>query len=1028
MSRNTGSTWRKWDLHIHTPASHQWSGKKLASLDPTERDQIILEIIEKINATDVDVFGVMDYWNFLGFLAIREYAEANPETLKKLVLPGIELRLEAPTSYKLNTHVIFDSNISEDDLNVFLSNLRLGGKEERPLTRDNFIKLAQNYDNGKLASHGRKPEDRDNADNMYLLGQQTAQVTRQSLRSAIQTVGIARCLLIQPYDTNDGLDKLDWKKHPYDDAELMQWADIFETRDYKNVDLFLGRGIEGKPEISKAFIQNLGGSPKPVVAGSDAHRTSDYGKFPSGKATWLKAQPSFAGLRHVCNEPATRCYIGERPPKLIHVDSNPTKYIQRLRIAKRRESTFSETWFANIDLPINPGLVAIIGNRGSGKSALADIIAITGNTHTTKMEFLNERRFCGNPNKAVHFAAQITWNDGEKNTIKLSDGPTKDQPERVRYLPQQSIEALCNEIASDSENGFSKELKKVIFSHVPFEARLGKTNLDELIEFRTQPLLLAANWLRQNLTAINRQVAGIEEKLTEESAAATRNQLALKEKELEAHDKTKPAEIDKPGTAREGTDAAKKLNTLEQEKERLETLERGLDEAATEKNKLTLEATGLERISSNISNLKDTVANFIQDHEDEFKRLGLVIHEVVVLRVKDDAITGKYDAVKSRLAEVKNKIDGRDDSPGFAGAIQSKKEEIRRLQADLDAPQKRYQEYLTNLKAWTARRQEIVGTPDTPGTLEALKVALSNIEDVLPSELAALRRRRIDLVSDIHSKLLEQLDVFKDLYGAVQAAADVRESANEALRLRFEAALMPQGLTEAFFEFIARNKKGNFYGEVESEKKLTQVVSACDFSKRSDVEEFLDAIIEALTKLEQDGETSLLTIETQLRAKKTKAEFYDFMFGLRYLVPKYTLKQGDKELSQLSPGEKGGLLLVFYLLLDREEIPIIIDQPEHNLDNESVVRLLVNCIREASTRRQVIVVTHNPNLAIFCDADQVIHAKIDKEAGNKIEYSAGAIEDHDMNERSVNVLEGTYNAFDNRRRKYFRPAAETNTI
>ena len=137
--------------------------------------------------------------------------------------------------------------------------------------------------------------------------------------------------------------------------------------------------------------------------------------------------------------------------------------------------------------------------------------------------------------------------------------------------------------------------------------------------------------------------------------------------------------------------------------------------------------------------------------------------------------------------------------------------------------------------------------------------------------------------------------------------------------------------------------------------------------------------------------------------------------------PRYTLQLDGKEISELSPGEKGALLLVFYLLLDQEEIPIIIDQPEQNLDNESVVRLLVDCIRRARECRQVILVTHNPNLAIVCDADQILCSKIDKATGSHITYTCGSIENPKINARSVDVLEGTFPAFDNRRIKWMKP-------
>jgi predicted ATPase len=85
---------------------------------------------------------------------------------------------------------------------------------------------------------------------------------------------------------------------------------------------------------------------------------------------------------------------------------------------------------------------------------------------------------------------------------------------------------------------------------------------------------------------------------------------------------------------------------------------------------------------------------------------------------------------------------------------------------------------------------------------------------------------------------------------------------------------------------------------------------------------------------------------------------------------------GAKELSELSPGERGTLLLVFYLLVDKDDIPLVIDQPEENLDNQTVYELLVPCMKEAKRRRQLFMVTHNPNLAVVCDAEQIICADL----------------------------------------------------
>jgi ABC-type lipoprotein export system ATPase subunit len=75
-------------------------------------------------------------------------------------------------------------------------------------------------------------------------------------------------------------------------------------------------------------------------------------------------------------------------------------------------------------------------------------------------------------------------------------------------------------------------------------------------------------------------------------------------------------------------------------------------------------------------------------------------------------------------------------------------------------------------------------------------------------------------------------------------------------------------------------------------------------------------------------------------------------------------------------------------MLDTEDIPLIIDQPEDNLDNETVSTMLVPFIKTAKKKRQIIMVTHNPNLAVVADSEQVIFVKIDKQNNNTFEVQS----------------------------------------
>lgn len=137
------------------------------------------------------------------------------------------------------------------------------------------------------------------------------------------------------------------------------------------------------------------------------------------------------------------------------------------------------------------------------------------------------------------------------------------------------------------------------------------------------------------------------------------------------------------------------------------------------------------------------------------------------------------------------------------------------------------------------------------------------------------------------------------------------------------------------------------------------------------------------------------------------------------MEPKYTLLFQETSIEQLSPGQRGALLLIFYLLVDKGRHPIILDQPEENLDNETIVALLVPVINEAKKTRQILMVTHNPNLAVVCDAEQIVAAHFDRRDGSRISYYSGSIEDAKSNTNVVTILEGTKPALDNRSRKYF---------
>ncbi len=142
------------------------------------------------------------------------------------------------------------------------------------------------------------------------------------------------------------------------------------------------------------------------------------------------------------------------------------------------------------------------------------------------------------------------------------------------------------------------------------------------------------------------------------------------------------------------------------------------------------------------------------------------------------------------------------------------------------------------------------------------------------------------------------------------------------------------------------------------------------------------------------------------------------------------MKYDGKDLQFLSPGEKGIVLLLLYLEADQEDNrPLIIDQPDDNLDNLSVYPSLVEYFRKRKKTRQIIIITHNPNLVVNTDAEQVIVANFDGSRNPKIKYRSGALENTlssggtGIREDVCKILEGGTEAFQRRERKYSLPDA-----
>lgn len=141
--------------------------------------------------------------------------------------------------------------------------------------------------------------------------------------------------------------------------EIDKFAHVIFASSPKQRDYWLGEGALSPEEIRQRYD-----SLKPCLHGSDAHGHASVGAPDQNRYCWVKGEPVFDALRQTCIDPAGRAYVGEEPP----TGAMPSQVIDEVRI-------LNASWATTTTLRLNPGMVAIIGPRGSGKTALADIIA-----------------------------------------------------------------------------------------------------------------------------------------------------------------------------------------------------------------------------------------------------------------------------------------------------------------------------------------------------------------------------------------------------------------------------------------------------------------------------------------------------------------------------------------------------------------------------------------------------------------------------------------------------------------------------
>lgn len=1038
-----GSEWRRWDLHIHTKGTN-----KNDQFKSEDFEKFCRVLFRKAINNDIAAIGVTDYFSIDNYKNVKDYVrniddetnftEDEKRQIKNiLILPNVELRMLPVTDSGrlVNIHFIFNSE--EDFINYldnnFFSKLKCGNYL---MNRQGIIEYGKS-----LLGNGQELGD----DVAYKEGVNKFHLEISQIKEVLKDKQIAdNAVVVVCNSKNDGASA--FQEH-YDLFEgepgsldgirrsIYHISDMIFSSNEGDRKYFLGQKSDNPTKVKEKC-----GSLKPCIHGSDAHTEDKLFAPDNDRYCWIKADLTFDGLKQLRCEPEDRVYIGKEPPLLERVASNKTKYIESLTIRKKAGYNGKNgIWFDGVNLELNKELVAIIGNKGNGKSALSDIIGLLGNTHNAgdkqnNLSFLTTKKF-KKKGYAENFEANLVWSDGSgvDEGICLADETDKNAPEKVRYLPQNYFERLTNDLEAE---GFDSTLKSVIFAHIPEQDRLGCGSFDELIEKKTQVIDSDLSTIRNDVNSISESIIKLEEKKHPDYLNKINGQIKEKEKELKSHMTNKPEEVADPSKDHSSETKAKiskAYKNIEQlNKQNVELAEK-IEEAKQRLNTATRNKEEAKQLTDKISQLELSLTNFKQENGDVFSKFKLNIDEIIKVSFDKKAINEKLKEINKELDDLEGKLRSKKDidvDQSIKNDVDRKKvyqisfvarqeiiqQEIKRKTDELSKPEKEYQIYKEKLEQWERRKKDIEGDNSKVDSLKYLKSEKEYIERKLDNDLSKKRKDRLDKSLEIFNKQREIINIYntlkKSIDSAISQGGEFASKFNMMIDVSFK---LDDGFVDNFLGYINKTKKGTFQNA--DTGTVSAVLDSINLSEEDGVRQLLGTLIRWLEEDERN-ESDIQKRNISDQVNKVK-EFYDFLFSLEYLTPNYDLKQDGKSLDQLSPGEKGAVLLVFYLMIDKEDIPLIVDQPEDNLDNKSVFEVLTHFIRIAKKRRQIIMVTHNPNLAVGADAEQIIYTSLDKTDGkNRFSVECGSIENANINKRIVDILEGTKPAFDKRKLRY----------
>lgn len=888
-----GSEWLKWELHTHSDAS--------------DGDGSCNEIVDTAINKKIAVLALTDHHTAKNIDEIKEYAkDKNLE-----VISGIEFRTEYGAKSVHMIGLFPDKTYDESGNEIVLNTKALTELILNPL----------DLSETRIIAKGREGKSGLSELKAFKSGIFKVQVDFKEAADLIHKYG--GLVVVHAGSKSNSIDQE--MKHKGTAAKNVET--LYDCLGTVKEGLFKSGYIDiceikKETDSGEFYLQNFN---KPSITASDAHKLEEIGS----KAIWIKANPTFEGLRQIMFEPEQRVSFSD----IKSDEKNDYQIISKIK--------YIDANFQIKEIPISNNLTSIIGGKSTGKSILLRTIAKAVDNE----EVQNRLTEVGLKDyKQTVSGFEVYWEDGQVDKLHNENGTKK----KIIYIPQSYLNRLVDE---DEANTSIDDLIKGILSQ----------NEDVSTEF-------------EQLTNDGRDIEKIISNKIDDLFFLLDDIKKLKEN------------ISNEGDKKGIEDTIAKL---EAEIEQLKK-ESGLSDEQLDKYK----------------GQKDTERKLRDDLSTNKKdrlRIEKLITQGLVNDVNlEDLSRDRHDLIINKYTSLKTNFDK--DWKKFL------KDLLSTLDSDDKLKRKSLEELLEELKPFSEIliKQELLSLKLQKLEIEKGKLLRINNLTAKRKKLSDEAVNTISSIVDIHSKYYTNMFEGKE---------NILSRYPQEGDLKFEINI----------DFKNKSFNNNFVEQYLNLKTLASwkevLMNPYQYKNPTSLQQELSKIIYGLLK-----------DKIKLKSGFTKKEALRKLLSNWHIYNFSVIHQGD-DISQMSPGKKSFVLLKLLIELDESKCPILLDQPEDDLDNRSIFVDLVRFLKTKKLDRQIIIATHNPNVVVGSDSEQIIianqHGGKTPNIKYKFEYISGSIEHsvlpvageltmfkQGIREHVCEILEGGETAFINRQNKY----------